>query len=392
MCPFSDPNLFLQGRKPMSISIRSDSRLLLRRTHGLWALAGLLVLVVATGCGEAAQVDDARASGEPGSTRVINVEVLTLESGPFTEIVRITGSVLANRDVTVSAEESGVIRELLAARGAVVSEGQPLARIDSRVLEAQVREAEARAGFASETWERRRRLFEVDGVGSELAYLEARANAEQAQASLETLRERLDRAVVRAPISGVLDRRDVEVGTMVSPGTPIARIVQINPVKVEGGVPERFAADVGVGAPVRVTFDVLPDEVFEARVSFAGSAVNPRNRTYPIEVVVPNAARVIKPEMVANLEITRRELESVVVIPQDAVIRVEEGYIAFVVVERDGREFAEARPVVAVATQRNLIAVREGLAAGDRLVVVGQQQVAAGDRVQVVRVREAAND
>jgi hypothetical protein len=113
-----------------------------------------------------------------------------------------------------------------------------------------------------ESWERRRRLFEEDGVGSELAYLEARYQAEQAEAQLATLRERLARTIIRAPIRGVVDERMVEVGTMVSAGTPVVRMVQIDPVKVQGGVPERFAGDVRAGASARVTFDVLRGEVF----------------------------------------------------------------------------------------------------------------------------------
>ncbi len=355
------------------------------RSHGLPAAA--LLLLALSGCGGDARAEAGAHQGETRSARVINVEVMPLERSDFVETVRITGTVQANRDVTVSAEESGVVREVLVERGGLVEAGQPLVRIDGRILESQVREAAARADLARESWERRRRLFEVDGVGSELAYLEARSAAEQAEAALEILRERLERTVVRAPLSGVLDRRDVEVGTMVSAGSSVGRIVQVNPVKVEGGVPERFASDVGRGSDARVTFDAL-DEAYETRVRFAGATVNPRNRTYPIEVVIPNVERVIKPEMVANIEITRRVLEEVVVIPQDAVTRVEEGYIAFVVRGAEGEEVVEARRVVPVATQRNRIAVAEGLEAGDRLVVVGQQQVAAGDRVQVVRVRE----
>lgn len=346
--------------------------------------AGLLaVTLLAGGCSGDARADGGSAQEDAPFQRVVNVAVRTVELQPFRELIRVTGTVRADQDVTISAEESGVVRELLVPRGAIVREGAPIARIDARVLESQVAEAEARAALARETWERRRRLFEDDRVGSELAYLEARYQAEQAEAALATLRERLDRTVIRAPIAGVVDDRFVEVGTMVSPGTDVARVVRIDPIKVAAGIPERFAGEIAAGAGVRITFDVLSGESFDGRVSFIGSTVSPRNRTFEVEVVVPNPGRVIKPEMVANLEVTRRDLEDVIVVPQEALVRVEQGFVAFVAETESGVDVARVRPVTIATTQRNRVVIREGLEAGDRLIVVGQHQVADGDRIQI---------
>lgn len=361
----------------------------IRRAAVLAAAALLTILLVA--CGDVQAGGDA-ARDEDAYERVVNVEVLPLEPTSFTLSARITGTVRANRDVMVSAEESGVIRALPVEKGAVVGQGEPLALIDDRMIRTQLLEAEARAALARETWERRRRLFEVDGVGSELAYLEARYQAEQAEAVLASLQERVDRTVVRAPIAGIVESREVEVGSMVAAGTPVARMVQVDPVKITGGVPERFAGEVSRGSSVRVTFDVLRGEEFSGVLSFVGSTVNPSNRTISVELTLPNPGRMIKPEMVANLEITRAELDDVIVVPQDAVVRVEEGFVAFVVAERDGRDVAEVRPLVLGGSQRNRVVVEEGLVVGDRLIVVGQQQVAEGDRIRIVGTREVTGD
>ncbi|TVR56754.1 MAG: efflux RND transporter periplasmic adaptor subunit [Gemmatimonadales bacterium] len=366
----------------------------MKRTRRLSSTTFLVLFVaMAVGaCGDDARAGDAagtesQATGQASFQRVINVEVQRVEPQPFQEIIRVTGTVQANQDVTLSAEESGVVRELLVPRGASVGQGDPLVRIDDAILQPQVREAEARAALAQESWERRRRLFEDDRVGSELAYLEARYQAEQAEAQLATLRERLGRTIIRAPIRGVVDERMVEVGTMVSAGTPVVRMVQIDPVKVQGGVPERFAGDVRPGASARVTFDVLRGEVFQADVRFVGSTVNPRNRTFEVELALPNPGRIIKPEMVANLELSRRDLTDALVIPQNALVRVEEGFVVFVAVDEDGQGVAQVRPVRLGPAQRNLVVVEEGLDPGDRLIVVGQNQVANGDRIQVVGER-----
>lgn len=320
-------------------------------------------------------------------TRVINVETRTLEPRGFTELIRLTGTVEANRDVTVSAEESGVVRGLLVDKGAEVRADQPIAKIDDRILASQVEEARARAELAQETWERRKRLWEQEHIGTELAYLEARFSAEQAAANLATLEERLRRTTVTAPVGGVLEDRLVEVGTMVAPGTPVARIVDLDPVKITAGVPERYATDVSRGARVTVTFDVLDGESFQGTITFVGSAVNPSNRTFPVEFTLPNPGRAIKPEMVADVAVVRRQLHDVIVVPQEALVRVEDGFVAFVVTEGAGGAVAEARPVETGASQRNEVVVTAGLESGDRLVVTGQQMVAAGDHVRVVGER-----
>jgi membrane fusion protein (multidrug efflux system) len=350
-------------------------------------LTSLLLAGVAAGCGgssEANATEDAPA--ETG--RVINVEVKTVEVSEFLERIRLTGTVTANRDVTVAAEESGVIRALPVPKGNNVSAGQVIARIDDRILRAQVAQARAQAEIARELADRRSRLFNESRVGSELAVLEARSTAEQASANLQALTERLNRTAVRAPVSGILDERHVEVGSMVSPGTPIARVIEVNPAKITAGVPERFAADVTPGTPTRVTFDVLPGKTFEARVSYVGTAVNARNRTFPLEVVLPNAARAIKPEMVANVEVVRRSVHQAIVVPQEALVRVEDGFVAYVVDESGGRPVARVRQLTVGASERNQVVVESGLAAGDKLIIVGQNQVADGDRVAVVATRD----
>jgi RND family efflux transporter MFP subunit len=341
-------------------------------------LTSLLVLA----CGGGARADG--ASEDEGYTRVLNVEVQRVQVTPFTETIRVTGTVQADQDVVISAEESGVIREILVDKGRWVSQGQAIFRMGDELLKAQVEQARALANLARETWDRRKRLYEEDQVGSELAYLEAKYANEQAAANLNLLEERLARTVIRAPINGILDSREIEVGSMVAPGTPVARIVDMNPVKITGGVPERYAPDVRTGTAASVTFDVMPDDRFEGSISYVGAVVNPRNRTFPVEFRLPNPGGLIKPEMVANVEMTRRTLDEAMVIPQEALVRVEDGYVVFTVEPENGVDLVRSNPVELGPSQQNEVVVLSGIEPGDRLIVVGQQTVAAGDRVTVV--------
>ncbi len=133
-----------------------------------------------------------------------------------------------------------------------------------------------------------------------------------------------------------------------------------------------------------VVFDVLDGQSFDGEIHFVGATVEPRSRTFPIEITLPNPVGLIKPEMVTNIAVVRRELTDVVVVPRDALVRVEDGFIAFVVISTDQGSVAEARSVRLGPAQRNLVVIEEGLEVGERLVVVGQRQLANGDRINIV--------
>ena len=316
--------------------------------------------------------------------KVVNVVTAPVETTDFTAWVRITGEARADDDVTVSAQESGVIVRFFAEKGERLGRGAAIAKIDDEVLRAQVEEARAAADLAHERFLRQKQLWEVEKIGSEITFLQTKYDAEQARARFEQLAARLSRTTVRAPVAGVLDDRFVEAGEIVSPGSPVARVIDSSRLKVTGGVPERFGPYVHEGETAVITFDVLPGQSFEGRISYVGAAVDPRSRTFPIEIVMENPDGLVKPQMIANVQVATERLADVVVVPRDVLIRTEDGYQAFVVSGAAGEEVAEARSVALGASFENRVVVTEGLVRGDRLVVRGQQLVDPGDRVEIV--------
>lgn len=345
-----------------------------------------LGVVLAAALGAGCQSSEGASAGASAaeSVRVVNVEVTPVGTASFTDFIRVTGDVEAMHDVTLSAEETGRIAAFRVPKGAAVGAGQVIAELDDEVLRAQVAEARAAADLAREQYERQRQLWEVEKIGSEIAYLQTRANAEAAAARLATLEARLARTRIRAPVAGVFDEKYAEAGEMAMPGTRIARVVATRQVKVTGGVPERDALAVASGDRALVTFDVLPGQEFPGRISYVGASVDAVNRTVPIEVVMENPGGVIKPRMVADVRVTRSRLTDVVVVPQQVVLRTEDGYEVFVVVEEDGLLTARSRAVTPGPSQGNRVVIREGLAPGDRLITLGQRLVDDGSRVRVV--------
>lgn len=352
-------------------------------TARMLLLAGIAGGVAACGGAQGEPSEEVADSGE-GYRRVVNVEVQRVEAANFTSTIPLTGVALAMRDVMVSAEEAGVVRRVLRDKGSPVRAGNAILRLDDTILRAQVRTATAKAEYDDEVWERRRKLYEEDGIGSEVAYHEARATAEQSRGNLEALQARLDRTTIRAPIRGTLNDRLVEVGTMVSPGTVVARVVQADTIRIMSGVPERYALHVSVGADASVSFDVLPGEVFAGSMTYVGAVVDLDARTFPVELTLPNPGGRIKPGMVADVSVTRGEMADAIVVPRQALVSMEDGQVVFVAEETGGETVAAARRVEVAASQGNDVVIGSGLVPGDRLVVVGQQGLTDGDRVRVV--------
>ena len=349
------------------------------------AALGIGVLVGTAACGPP---ESAAASGDgmpdTSGMRIINVSVTEVTPSEFVDYVRLAGEVEALHDVTVSAEESGTIAEFVVEKGARVRRGQVLARIDDAVLRGQVDEARALADLADEQFERQRRLWEDEGIGSEIAYLQTRSSASAANARYRTLAARLARTEIKAPVSGIFDQKYVEVGELVAPGTQVARVVAVAQVKVTGGVPERFGLDIVRGDSARVTFDIMPGREFVGTIDFVAAAVDPANRTIPIEIRIDNPGSVIKPSMLANIQVERVRQADRIVVPQEVVQRTESGYQVFVVGDRDGLPIAEARPVEPGAAYGNRMVILQGLEVGDRLITTGYRSVDDGSLIRIV--------
>jgi RND family efflux transporter MFP subunit len=356
-------------------------------TLGSVAVA-LLAAATAAGCAgsSGAPAEDGGEDGarpDSSATRVVDVRTRTVRADTFVDRLHMTGTVEAERTVELTAQESGQVREIAAEKGTRLREGEVIVRIDARELRAQLDQARAQAEMARETWERRRQLYEEEGAISELDYIEARTRAEEAAARVERLEARLDDKTVEAPFTGVLDARPVEVGTTVSPGAEVATMVDLRPVKVSAGVPERYSDDVALGDSATVTIPSLDDATFRGALTYVGAAVNEESRTLPVEVELPNVEGRMKPSMVADVSLVRERWTDAVSVPQDAVLRTADGFGVYVVEETEAGPVSRRRAVELGPRESGRVLVESGLRPGDRLVTVGQQQLADGDRVRL---------
>lgn len=368
----------------------------------------LIAMVVVAGCAAPEDSETETAVAAPANDgaattqqRQVRVETLLLSPSSFDDVIEVTGSVEAYNDATVSAQGSGTLVYRVS-RGAYVRRGGRIAQIDSTLtfaafqqVVAQVAAAQAQYDLASDTYARQEPLFQ-DSIISAIEFENVRAQYNQASAQLNQakavraqLREQLDNTRITASFGGTVETFFADVGEQVMPGMQIARIVNTNRVKITAGVPERYANDIKVGAPVKVMLDAYGGDEFDGVVNFAGSAINVNNRTFPVEIELNNADQTLKPEMVARLFLTRQSLQDVIVIPQDAVPLDETGHSVFVVIEEGGTLIAERRPVTLGPAYGGNVVVEQGLYAGDEIVVLGQYNLTNGDAVEVVNTSQS---
>lgn len=338
-------------------------------------LALPLALAALAACGKQEKAPDAVTSK---GTQAIPVEVGVLEAAAFRDTLELVGKLEAYDRVRITAELAGRIESVPFDEGETVRRGQTVARIDAKIASAQLSQAKAQLDLATATLNRTEKMAEK-GLSPPAELEVARAQKAQAEASAELAEANLDKAVIRAPISGVATNVTAKRGEVAGPGVPLLEIVRVDRVKVVADAPERDVSLLEVGSQAAVSVPALPGRELTATVENVGIVANSSTRTFPVELVLDNDVGELRPGMLANIRLLRKELREVVVIPRDAVLDEAEGKSVFV----DASGVAARRSVEVGSVRGRFTVAREGLKVGDRLIVLGHRQVVDGQKIVV---------
>ncbi|MCP4547345.1 MAG: efflux RND transporter periplasmic adaptor subunit [bacterium] len=352
-----------------------------RKSSGaLLPLIGLLLILCVAGCNEP------NTDTEIGMAEVPrNVRVLTLAEGDLSEYLTIYGPASALRGTVLSAEESGQVKEIPRDKGQRIGEGDAIVVLDRALLATELQAAEAQAELASFNARKTRKLFDANSV-SEIEWLDAKTSNLQAKASVKAIKLRYDRAATTAPFAGIVTDRYVELGQMVAPGQPVARIVDPYTLKLESSVTEREVTQVKRGAKAIVEFENQTHPV-EGVVHWVGFEADPASGKFPVEIRINNSDLILHPGIIAHARILKQQHLNVIRIPRDAVVQQTTGPVAFV--EENG--VARKRILELGIDQGLMVIVESGLRAGDRLLVRGQRDVREGVAVAVQEETLAAD-
>ena len=345
---------------------------------GLLAIAALISPV---GCKKRAP----QAGGPPGGFAA-QVVAVKAERQPVTEQIAVVGNVLANETVDLKPELEGRVVAIHFEEGQRVEVGQLLVELNSGEIEALLAEAEANQKLAQAKWDRSKGLLTTRAVSQQEAD-EARANYEMNAAKVAQMREQLRNSKIRAPFSGVVGARHISPGQVVTKTMNIATISDLDPVKVEGNVPERFLAQTRVGQRFQISIAAFPGEKFEGEIYFIAPAVDPVNRTGLVKARIPNPELRLKPGMFASADLTLKVKEDAVVIHEAALMPEGERFAVFVVDEQMTAQLRPVRPGVRIAGRVEIV---EGLKGGELVIVEGWQKARPGGKVKLAPNEKAA--
>jgi RND family efflux transporter MFP subunit len=312
----------------------------------------------------------------------------------FKHMLELQGSVTTKNLLVITPEYNGILTNVYVKSGQEVSKGQILAKIDDGGLGQQLAQLQIQADLSKTTFERQKRLWDQK-IGSEIQYLQAKSSYESQQQAVNQLKQQLAKTTVRAPFSGTIDDVITEQGSVVAAGqSQLMRIVNLDDMYIETEVPERYVADVIAGKSVQVEFPVL-GKTIETKVRQASDFINPANRTFKVEIAVPNKEKSIKPNLTARLKINDYTSEKALLVPQSIISENAEGEQYVYVVKdknREGEGIANKVIIKTGKTQGDVIEVLEGIENGAEIIQEGARSVRDGQTVKVLTTESKKND
>ncbi len=315
------------------------------------------------------------------------VTTFTTESKKFEHFVELQGNVKTKQNILIYPEYSGVLTKVYVKEGQKVSKGQALAKIDDGGLSQQLAQMQIQADLAKTTFERQQRLWNQN-IGSEIQFLQAKSNYEAQQKAINQMQQQIGKTVVKAPFSGTIDDVITEQGTVVSPGqSQLFRLVNLDEMYIETDVPESYLTNVTEGKDVEINFPVLSKSM-SAKVRQTGSFINPANRTFKVEVAVPNKDRSIKPNLTAKLRINDYTNDDAILIPLSIISENAEGeqYVYTITSKNDSIATAKRVIIETGKTEGDFIEVLSGLENGHQIIDEGARSVKDGQDVKIITV------
>jgi hypothetical protein len=307
------------------------------------------------------------------------VSVATLKDTVFNHYLDIQGSVDTKENILIQPEMPGTLVSLNVKAGQRVSKGQLLARVDDGGSSQQVASLETQYQLAKTTFERQKNLWSQK-IGSEIQYLQAQTQMLSLQRSVAQAKAMLSKTEIRAPFSGTIDEVFVERGQVVSAGPQgLMRIVNLNNMYVSTSIPESYIGKLKVGTQVDVFLTSL-NKNYKGKVRQIGNFINPNNRSFGIEVSIPNPENLLRPNQVAKLKVIDYTVKNAIVVPSNVIQEDGKGnQFVFVATNSNGKTATAKKAMVTVGkSSDNLTEILSGLSANDIIVIEGVNTISEG--------------
>ena len=314
--------------------------------------------------------------------RALLVSTEKINDTVFKHFVEVQGNVETDQNIIIYPEFSGVLTNVYVNEGQRVSKGQRLAKIDDGGLSSQLAQQETQVALAKTTFERQQRLWNQK-IGSEIQYLEAKANYEAADKAAQQIRSQLSKTIITAPFTGVIDNVIAEQGQVVNQGqTEVIRLVNLSDMYVKASLPENYLNNIKNGTEVNVRLSSIGEE-YKGTVRQVGNYINPDNRTFDVEIAIPNEDNKVKPNLIATVKLNDYTSENAITIPESILQENSSGEtIAFLYEPITDSTGTAKRVVVKTGLNyENRIEIKSGLNDGEIIILEGAKSVRDGQKV-----------
>lgn len=328
---------------------------------------------------ELEKIDAALLKGNKAPESEALVSVLTIKDTVFNHYLEIQGNVNTKENILVQPEFSGTLTALNVKAGQRVSKGQILGKVDDAGMSQQLASIENQYALAKTTFERQKNLWDKK-IGSEIQFLQAQAQMISAQKAVAQMRAQVAKTVIRAPFSGTIDDVFVERGQVVAPSPQgLMRIVNLSNMYVSTTVPETYIGKLKVGTVVDVFLTSL-GKTYKGKVRQVANFINPSNRSFGIEVSVPNPDNLLRPNQVAKLKIIDYTVNNAIIVPTNVVQEDgEHNKFVFIATNVSGKKGVAKKVLVKVGkSSDNVTEILSGLSANDVIVTEGANNIADG--------------
>ena len=328
---------------------------------------------------ELEKIDAALLKGNKAPESEALVSVVTIKDTIFNHYLEVQGSVNTKENILVQPEFSGTLTTLNVKAGQRVAKGQILGKVDDAGMSQQLASIENQYALAKTTFERQKNLWDKK-IGSEIQFLQAQAQMISAQKSVAQMRAQVAKTVIRAPFSGTIDEVFVERGQVVAPSPQgLMRIVNLSNMYVSTTVPETYIGKLKPGTSVDVFLTSL-GKTYKGKVRQVGNFINPSNRSFGIEVSVPNPDNLLRPNQVAKLKIIDYTTNNAIVVPTNVVQEDgEHNKFVYIATNVSGKKAVAKKILVKVGkSSNNVTEILSGLTANDIIVTEGANNIADG--------------
>lgn len=302
----------------------------------------------------------------------------------FNHYVELQGDVKSEKIISIYPEFSGIINEIFVKSGESVDKGQILATIDDGGLKQQLSQLQITYNLAKTTYERQERLW-GQKIGSEIQYLESKSMFEAQSKAIEQLTKQLNKTIIKAPFSGIIDNVIVKKGEVVYPGrSNLMLLVNMQEMYVESKVPENYINSITKGKDVVIEAPML-NIALKSKIRLAANYINPLNRTYRIEAEIPKNNYKIKPNLNVKLKVNDYTSEDAILIMLNHInIDSNNDEYVYKIINKDGKNYALKTIIETGKNNGNFIEVLKGLTENDEIVSEGARKITNNSEVKII--------